>query len=355
LAATNIGDDLRRGTTIGLALGVSGFIAGATIAGMIALSVRSTPPKHQLIIAEPAALDLGQIKAVPAAAFIDLESEPSRRALPHFPAVPRTNAFEEEAEALDEDVGEELTLDEAETASRPEVPLPRRKPSAELRLASTVAGLVANQDFPAARLPGVRRYGNWSKQAVAEARTKCESLLRGLDVKFETRDPIGRPKGCGIAYPLSVSAVAGVAITPPATLNCEMVAALHGWITEVVQPAAKTEFNTRLTGVRNASAYACRLRNNASSGKLSEHGLGNAFDIADFRFSNRMEASVGRGWSGSIKGLSLASRGDFMKKTRNGACKYFNTVLGPGSDAHHKDHYHLDLMRLRPGRGKYCR
>jgi hypothetical protein len=353
LAATGTGDDLRRGTTIGLALGVSGFIAGAAIAGMIALSVGSTP-KHQLIIAEPAAVDLGTVRAVPAAAFVDLDSEPSKRALSRLPAVSRTDAFEGEAEALDEDLDEELTLDEAETAGKPEIPLPRRKPSAELGLASTVAAL-AHQGSLSARLPSTRHYGNWPKQAVAEARSKCESVLRGLDVKFETRDPIGRPKGCGIAYPLSVSAVAGVAITPPAILNCDMVSALHGWITTVVQPAAKTEFNTRLTGVRNASAYACRLRNNASSGKLSEHGLGNAFDIADFKFSNRMEASVGRGWSGSIKGLSLASRGDFMKKTRAGACKYFNTVLGPGSDAHHKDHYHLDLMKLRPGRGKYCR
>jgi hypothetical protein len=338
MSASSIGDDLRRGTTIGLAFGVSGFIAGAAVAGMIALSVGSAPPAHQLIIAEPAALNLGSARAVPVAAFIDVSEQPSR-ALLRPPALPKTNGFEEESEALDEDIEEELTLDEAETASRPDIPLPRRRPSAELRV----------------RLPAVREYGNWSKQAVAEARAKCESLLRGLDVKLETRDPIGRPKGCGIAYPLSVSAIGGVAITPPATLNCEMVAALHGWITDVVQPAAKKEFNTRLTGVRNASAYACRLRNNASSGKLSEHGLGNALDIADFRFSNRMEASVGRGWSGSVKGLSLASRGDFMKKTRAGACRYFNTVLGPGSDAHHKDHYHLDLMKLRRGRGKYCR
>jgi hypothetical protein len=345
---------LKRGNTIALALGVSGFIAGLAIAGMIALSASSAPPRHQLIIAEPAAVDLGQMRVVPAAAFIDMESAPTKRASFDFPAVPPPNAFDEEAETLDEDVTDEITFDEAEVAHKTDVPLPRRKPSTDFKLAS-IAGLAVDHDRPAAPLPGVRKYGNWSKEAVAEARSKCENLLRGFDVKFETKDPIGRPKGCGIAYPMSVSAIAGVEITPAATLNCEMVAALHQWITQVVQPAAKNEFNTRLTGLQNASSYACRLRNNASSGKLSEHALGNGFDIRDFRFSNRMEASVGRGWSGSVKGLSLASRGDFMKKTRTGACKYFSTVLGPGSDAHHKDHYHLDLMKLRKGRGKYCR
>jgi hypothetical protein len=88
---------------------------------------------------------------------------------------------------------------------------------------------------------------------------------------------------------------------------------------------------------------------------LSEHALGNAIDIADFRFSNRMEASVAGQWSGAAKGLSVTSRNSFFKRTRAGACKHFNTVLGPGSDPFHKDHYHLDLMKLRPGRGKYCR
>jgi hypothetical protein len=30
---------------------------------------------------------------------------------------------------------------------------------------------------------------------------------------------------------------------------------------------------------------------------------------------------------------------------RRGACDSFTTVLGPGYDANHRDHFHLDLMR----------
>ena len=335
---------MNRGTTISLAIGLSGFIAGAAVAGMIAL-VKTPPAKEGLIIAEPAAANLSPLRSIPTATLISLEGEPLRKtSFDRLTLASPTSLLEYEGPDPVEDGTEETAVEETDGAAQSEVPLPRRRPSPEeIKLAL------------ARDLPAVAKTGNWSRQAVEEARAKCEQKLKGLDVEFKVKDSIGRPKACGIAYPLSVSKIAGVAVTPSATLNCEMVAALHGWIAQVVQPTARQEFNTRLTGLQNASSYACRLRNNSSSGKLSEHALGNALDIADFRFSNRMEASVGRGWSGSIKGLSLASRGGFMKRTRSGACKYFNTVLGPGSDAHHKDHYHLDLMTLRPGRGKYCR
>ena len=345
LKRVRFGGFLNRGTTIGLALGLSGFIAGAAVAGMIAL-VKTPPAKEGLIIAEPAAVKLNVLRAVPTATLISLEGEPSRTASFNRLALasPVTMLEYEGPDPAEDGAEDPEAVAEADRATRSAVPLPRRRPSPEeLKLAL------------ARNLPPVAKTGDWSRQAVEEARAKCEQKLKGLDIEFKIKDSIGRPKGCGIAYPLSVSEIAGVAITPAATLNCEMTAALHGWITRVAQPTARQEFNTRLTGLQNASSYACRLRNNSSSGKLSEHALGNALDIADFRFSNRMEASVGGGWSGSIKGLSLASRGGFMKRTRSGACKFFNTVLGPGSDAHHKDHYHLDLMKLRPGRGKYCR
>jgi hypothetical protein len=32
------------------------------------------------------------------------------------------------------------------------------------------------------------------------------------------------------------------------------------------------------------------------------------------------------------------------------ACQQFNTVLSPGSNSHHEDHIHVDLMRRSSGR-----
>ena len=42
-----------------------------------------------------------------------------------------------------------------------------------------------------------------------------------------------------------------------------------------------------------------------------------------------------------------------LKAVRADSCKYFNTVLGPGSDRHHKDHFHFDLRHRKSGK-RYC-
>ena len=35
----------------------------------------------------------------------------------------------------------------------------------------------------------------------------------------------------------------------------------------------------------------------------------------------------------------------FLRDVQGAACQQFNTVLAPGSNVHHEDHIHVDLMR----------
>ncbi len=81
---------------------------------------------------------------------------------------------------------------------------------------------------------------------------------------------------------------------------------------------------------------------------MSEHGFGNAIDIAGFTLESGRKVMVLDGWNG---------RGDerkFLRQVRAEACGPFMTVLGPGSDAHHRDHLHLDLQHRRSG-SRYCK
>jgi hypothetical protein len=110
-----------------------------------------------------------------------------------------------------------------------------------------------------------------------------------------------------------------------------------------------------VAGIRNASSYACRRRNNASNGKLSEHARANALDIAAFDFSKKTQITVAGGGTGLLQKIGLSAKGNFTTAVRKSACGYFNTVLGPGADRYHGDHFHVDLMKLRPGRFKMCR
>lgn len=233
----------------------------------------------------------------------------------------------------------------------PDVPLPRPKP---VHLAK-----VGTEDMPVQPTQPAFKWpagtGKWPAAETGKARSECGRLLRGLNLIWRPDAPIGRPGGCGTAAPIAVAEIAGVRINPPATVNCAFAKALHGWISQSVQPAAKRDLGTRVIEIRNASAYACRRRNNGSSGKLSEHAKANAFDMAAFVFEKKAEVSVAGGWSGVFQSLKLSGRGNFLRRIRKESCAYFNTVLGPGTDRYHKDHFHVDLMPLRPGRFKMCR
>jgi hypothetical protein len=337
---------VKRRSTIGFAFLLSCMIAAGAVSGVILIAPRDPLPPETITAA------ITTLKHdVLTASLTDPPGRALGRAVDDPVIIPASSVISEDGDEL-----EPTSRSDSLLPPKP-VPVPRLKPFGQLKLA--MAGpevmMFADTDIDTGpALPRLKSYGNWGKSAVTEARERCEKLLRGLDVEFKPKDPIGDSGGCGIAYPLSVSEIAGVRLTPAATINCSMAAGLHKWITKIAQPAARHDFNTKLVGLQIASSYACRRRNNASTGKLSEHAKGNAIDIADFRFSNRVEASVAGGWNGASRGLSITNRGSFMKSTRKGACTYFNTVLGPGSDPFHKDHYHLDLMKLRPGRGKYC-
>jgi hypothetical protein len=220
------------------------------------------------------------------------------------------------------------------------VPLPKPRPPKD--------------DAPSpAPTPDVR---SWGEDEVKAARLACGRLLDGLDMSAAPLDPIGAPGGCGAPAPVLVSSVAGIALTPPATLTCDMAAALHGWVTDTLKPAARDRLRTEVTAINTATSYACRRRNNSASGKMSEHSRANALDMAGFAFAgDKQGVSVGGGkWGeGMLAALGVSREGSFLETVRKGACTHFTTVLGPGSDPYHGDHFHVDVLR-RKGDYRIC-
>src|SRR5215204_1279566 len=88
---------------------------------------------------------------------------------------------------------------------------------------------------------------------------------------------------------------------------------------------------------RRRPGFVCRNRNHQIGGKLSAHASGLAVDIASFELAN-----------GEV--LSIAEAKDERKMAvlatlRTAACGWFTTIPGPGSDAAHATHWHLDIER----------
>jgi hypothetical protein len=99
-----------------------------------------------------------------------------------------------------------------------------------------------------------------------------------------------------------------------------------------------------------AGTYSCRPRNNQMGAKVSEHAFGNAMDVMAFVLADGREINVEKGWRGD------PAEQEFLREAFVGACRYFTTVLAPGSDPFHYNHIHIDLVRHDPrGQRRICK
>jgi hypothetical protein len=164
-------------------------------------------------------------------------------------------------------------------------------------------------------------------------------------IKGRTIPPIAAAmKGCGLADGVEVTSIDGVALSVPARIDCRTALSMRAWVTEGLKPAV----GRRGGGVEQilvAGSYACRPRNNQRGQQISEHGKGKALDITGFVLKDGEVLTVLRDWGRGKQGEILAAM-HYL------ACNSFGTVLGPGANRFHQDHFHFDTARSQ---GSYCR
>lgn len=178
----------------------------------------------------------------------------------------------------------------------------------------------------------------------------CLKDLRDAGVNFDEHARIDDGNGCGIDKPLVVRDILpGVTLKPEATMRCKTALQLNRWIKGSVTPSGELAFgkDRKITSVSQATSYSCRNRNNAETGKLSEHARGNAIDIAGFTFSDGSQVEI------APREEDSTLTGAFERAITASGCLYFTTVLGPASDEAHQTHLHLDIL-ARKGGYRYC-
>lgn len=176
--------------------------------------------------------------------------------------------------------------------------------------------------------------------------TACEERLHRLGTVFTIRPAIA-DGACQVPSPLEVTRLSGeVTLAAPTVLNCPAAEALARWVAEVVAPEARQRLSAGLTGV-SAQGYACRTRNSDPSAMVSEHAGANATDVMGLVLAGRPAFTIGS--------LPVEDRdGHALEDAiRRGACSYFETVLGPGADPEHANHFHLD-RRVRANGYRIC-
>jgi len=176
--------------------------------------------------------------------------------------------------------------------------------------------------------------------ALPAAEKECRRALRGLGVDFAEAPAVEVQGGCDLPHPIEVTALSrDIRLEPAAVLNCATALAAARFFQTSGMTAAKKHLGARIATVRQASGYVCRPRN--GSDHLSEHAFGNALDVSGLTLSDGRQIAV-RGFSDNRK-----AEAKFLKDLRSAACGPFSTVLGPGSDADHADHFHFDMKKRR--------
>ncbi len=232
--------------------------------------------------------------------------------------------------------------DAAPTVSMRPAPRPGNAPTATVPQ-QTAPQPVDNESDSSIDQSSAQKAGQRELLRLGDAEyASCLAALRKFGVVYEEVESIVPEDDvdCGILQPIRVSEIApGIALVPPAIIRCPTAQTLAAWVKDFVVPAAgRLEDRSALTAIENGSGYMCRRRNNLSDGRLSEHAFGNAFDVMGFRFEQGSPLMIGSDEAQD----SVASA--FQGAVRATACLDFSTVLGPGSNASHDDHLHLDIM-----------
>ena len=192
--------------------------------------------------------------------------------------------------------------------------------------------------YPTFTMPTVPSLAQMPAEEVA-----CRRELRRLGVKYRDLPPINDGGACRIDYPIEVSGLSGnISMKPAATLNCQMAASFARWTKNELAPAARWRYFSGVKTIHQGSSYSCRNIRTAR-GTPSEHSRGNALDVMRIEFDNGRDIDVRKpGW------FAFRERA-LLKKVRSEGCDYFTTVLGPGYDRDHADHFHFDIKERRNG------
>lgn len=154
----------------------------------------------------------------------------------------------------------------------------------------------------------------WAPEEIAAAQAQCKAMLAKIDAVTLSEAPF-RKGECGTPAPVrlvSIGKKPEVSLSPPPILTCDMVGALHAWLTKDLQPLARKTLGADVIKIESMSDYSCRNAYGRTKTKLSEHGRANALDIRGFMTAKGETVAVLTGWGDTQR--DIAARELALKK-----------------------------------------
>jgi hypothetical protein len=175
---------------------------------------------------------------------------------------------------------------------------------------------------------------------------QCFTDLARANIRYSALPDRDFGGGCIVTGAVQLLDI-GVPVTNLKSMRCGLARSFTAWLRFAVAPAAKQILGSELVRVDSFGTYSCRgiVGGGArSAGRVSEHGLANAVDVAGFVLADGRRIRVETGWKSEDERVR-----DFFRAIHRSACRRFRTVLGPDYNAAHYNHLHLDM-----GAGPLC-
>lgn len=161
----------------------------------------------------------------------------------------------------------------------------------------------------------------------------CLATLDEGRVMFEAMEPLEASEQCHVRNRVELTKLGQTTIAPVET-HCSTALRLAMWERHDVQKAALVHFGQGVSRMRQIGSYSCRTIRGVSD-RMSTHATAQAIDIGGFTLADGTRIELTQDWDGP------QDRQNFLRDVRNGACRWFETTLGPDFNALHADHFHL--------------
>ena len=178
----------------------------------------------------------------------------------------------------------------------------------------------------------------------------CLAALAAAGVSFT---PVAQPStssACNIDNPVRLNSfstkAAVVKLPDQPTVSCTYALKLSQFVEQRLQALA-VQSGSAVVAFGTGPGFDCRGRNGDSAARMSEHANGDAVDIVYLKLANKSQILVKDALN--VQSPNFA----FLRDLRALACIDFTTVLGPGANAAHAEHFHIDL-EVRKGGYRIC-
>jgi hypothetical protein len=146
--------------------------------------------------------------------------------------------------------------------------------------------------------------------------------------------------GCSTVNTVRLASLQGdhtsLALSNLGPVTCPLASTFAAWARFGVDRAARQILGSWLVRIETLGSYNCR--NVAGSDRRSAHATASAIDISGFVLADGRRITVLGDWT-----ARTPAERRFLQVVHASACKRFGTVLGPGYNASHQNHFHVEL------------